>query len=112
MRDKPVVFLVGTQCAPELEEKFNKWYDETHIPMLLKSKLLDEVTRYKLAPDTEGEYPTYLAIYEFKDRQAFETWQSSPEMAAAREERQQTWVEKDFEVKWRVVYEPLKTWHR
>lgn len=54
----------------------------------------------------------YLAIYEFKDRQTCETWWFSPEVIAASEERQQTWAEKDFEVKWRVVYEPLKTLHR
>ena len=112
MQDKPVIFVVGTQCAPELDEKFNNWYNGTHIPMLLESEHLDGVTRYKLAPVTEGEHPTYLAIYEFKDRQAFEAWYSSRELAAAGEERAETWAEKDFEVHGMAVYEPLKTWHK
>jgi len=112
MHGKPVIFLLATGCAPELEEKFNNWYDATHIPMLLKSKWLQGVTRYKLAPVTQGEYPEYLAIYEFDDRQAFEAWFSGPERHAAREEMQDTWADKAFEIKWRVVYEPLKTWHK
>ena len=112
MQDKPVVFVVGTQCAPELDEKFNNWYNGTHIPMLLESEHLVGVTRYKLAPVTKGEYPTYLALYEFKDRQGFEAWYSGPELLAARGERKETWAEKDFEVKWTAVYEPLKTWHK
>ena len=115
MQDKPVIFVIGTQCNPELEEKFNNWYSGTHIPMLLESKWVDRITRYKLAPAVEGRYPAlakYLAIYEFKDQQAFEAWFSSPEMQAAREERQQTWAEKDFEVTGAGVYEPIKTWHR
>ena len=112
MKDKPVVFVVATQCAPELEERFNNWYNKTHIPDLLKSKWLDGVTRYKVAPVTEGESSKYLAIYEFKDRQALEAWYSGPEVRAAREERKQTWADKDFEVKWIAAYEPMKTWHK
>ena len=80
--------------------------------MLFKSKWLEGVTRYKLVPTTEEENPKYLAIYEFKDRQAFEVYYASPERYAANEERKETWVEEDFEVKWRAVYEPIKTWHK
>ena len=128
MNDKPVILAVGTQCAPELEEKFNNWYNGTHVPMLLESKWLDVVTRYKLAPIaqdklapatqdrlapiTQAEYPKYLAIYEFKNRQAFEAWTSCPEFIAAIKETGETWAEDRFELKWMVLYEPMKTWHK
>ena len=130
MQNEPVLFLVGTQCAPEIEEEFNQWYNETHIPMLLKSDLLKGVTRYKRAPITlefkeidgaaryevaplvEGEDPAYLAIYEFKDRQAFEAFASGPENIAAAEDRKQMWGGKGFETKWRLIYEPIESWHK
>jgi len=112
MQDKPVVFVVGSQCAPELEEKFNNWYNETHIPLLLKSKWIAGVTRYRLSPVVEGEHPKYLSILEFKDRQAFEAWDSSTETRAARDEMKETWGDEGFEIKWRAVYEPIKTWYR
>jgi len=108
---EPVMFVVGTQCHPDDDEKFNNWYNETHIPMLLESEHLAGATRYKLSPVTEGEYPAYLALYEYKDLPAFEKWYST-EILAAREETKATWAERDFEVKWTAVYEPLKSWHK
>ena len=112
METKPLLSVVGVECAPEAEEKFNKWYTETHVPMILKSKWCDGATRYKRVPITKEEAPTYLAIYEFKNRQAFEAHSSSPELAAAIEEMKETWPDKGFELKWRGIYEPLKTWRK
>ena len=113
MENKPVILIAGTQCTrAELDERFNKWYDEVHIPMLLKSEWLEGVTRYKLAPLTEGDYPRYMVVYEFKDIEAFKAWDSSEITEAAREERKQSWADEDFEIKWRVVYEPMKSWHK
>ncbi len=82
MTDKPIILIRATQCQPEVEEKFNKWYDEIHIPLLLKFKGITEVTRYKLMTETE-EYPKYLAIYTFESQSAFEAYETSPELAAA-----------------------------
>ena len=120
MQDKLVIYFVLTQCPANLEDKFNKWYNETHVPMLLKSEHASGATRYKIAPMTDrfepaatGKEPlSYLAIYEFKNQQAFEAWNSSAEVAAARKERKETWGEKGFEVLSRGVGEPLRIWHK
>ena len=112
MQDKPVIYIVGTKCPPELDEKFNNWYNGTHIPMLLESEHVAGATRYKLANVIEGESPTYLAIYEFRDRQALEAWYSCRERAVAIEEMNERWAEKGFETTFRAAYEPLKTWHK
>ena len=106
-----ILHLVAAQCSPEKEEKFNKWYNETHIPMLLKFPGLKKVTRYKQMYEVE-EYPNYLTVYQFESKEAFEAYQASPELAAALEESNETWKEGKFETKWRVQYQPLKTWER
>ena len=111
MGDKSILFIVGTQCQPEVEEKFNTWYNEIHIPMLLKFKGIKEATRYKIIDKTEA-YPKYLAIYKFESQNAFEAFETSPELAAVREDMRETWKEGENEIKWRVHYEPLKTWKR
>ncbi len=98
MGKKPVLNMVATQCQPEVEEEFNKWYDEIHIPLLLKFKGIKEVIRYKIINETE-EYPTYLTVYEFESQKAYEAFTTSPEYAAAREEMSETWKEGGFEVK-------------
>ena len=111
MENKPVINIVGTRCKPEVEEKFNKWYDEIHIPLLFKFPGMTGVKRWKLLTG-DGEYPEYLAIYEFENRGAYEAFQTSPEREVAMKEMEETWKEGKFEVIWRVQYESLKTWQR
>ena len=111
MENKPVIHIVGTRCKPEQEEKFNKWYDEIHIPLLFKFPGMTGVKRWKLLTE-DGGYPEYLAIYEFENQSAYEEWQTSPEREAAMIEMNETWKEGMFEVNWRVQYEALKTWQR
>ena len=111
MESSPVINVVATECQPEVEEKFNKWYDEIHIPLLFKFKGMKKVTRYKIAKETE-EYPSYLTLYEFENRKACEEYENSSELAAARAEMNETWKGGGFEIKWRVQYEALKIWER
>ena len=121
MKEKPLIYAVMTRRRPDQKEKFDKWYNETHIPLLLKSEHIDGATRYdalkltddnKLVPVPEGESPTYLAIYEFKDRKAFEAWNSNAETADARKEIKESWGDDGFEISLRAVYEPIKTWQK
>ena len=111
MEDKSIFFIVATECAPEVEEKFNKWYDEVHIPMLLEMKGLKEVRRYKLVTGN-GEYPKYMATYKFENMSAYEEFENGPVLIAAREDIAETWKENMFEIKWRVAYEPVRSWVR
>ena len=112
METKPIIHIVGTRCRPEDEEKFNKWYDEIHIPLVLKFKGVKEVARYKIINESE-KYPTYLAIYKFESQNAYEAYLTSPERAALLKESDETWEKgAGFEIKWRVQYEILKTWKR
>ena len=111
MENKPVILIVGTRCTPEQEEKFHKWYEEIHIPLLFEFPGMTEVKRWKLLNEGD-EYPQYLAIYEFESQSALEAWQTSPERDAAMKETDETWKEGKFEVIWRLSYEVLKTWQR
>ena len=110
MSDSKVIFLVGTQIDAARDEKYNEWYNSTHIPMNLKSNCIDRVTRYKLSPESEGDYPQYIAQYEFKDRQAYDAWATGPAREAARANTQEVWEGKGAEIKWRAVYEEIKSW--
>ena len=111
METKPIIHLVAADCRPEHEAKFNKWYNDIHIPMLLKFKGIKKVTRYKITKEAK-EYPKYLTIYTFESQKAYEEYEASPELTAAREENRETWKEGGYEIKWRVQYEPVKNWER
>jgi antibiotic biosynthesis monooxygenase (ABM) superfamily enzyme len=116
MKNEPVIWLVGTQCRPEDEEKFNKWYDDVHVHMLLKGNWVKKVTRYKLANEsyhvanTTLECPNYLTIYEFENLNKFESWMNGPERVAAGEDKSATWGEKGYEVIWATRYDVLNIW--
>jgi hypothetical protein len=68
------IWMVTTRCSdPSREDEFNRWYDEVHLPDLLKVPGLAAAERYRLherAPgfggDSDASRPTYLALYEFE----------------------------------------------
>lgn len=121
MERKHVFYFVAADCAQELEEKFNRWFDEVHIPLLLKFSKLKSVSRYKLTKP-RGEvaslfkpvenWPKYLTIYEFENLQAAEEYLTSAELEAARQEMQQSWKEGEVEVEWRAHYQLINTFDR
>ncbi|MFC1937132.1 DUF4286 family protein [Chloroflexota bacterium] len=103
------------RVAPEAEEKFNRWYNETHIPMLMECKTLRKVTRYKRV--TPGEkYPEYMVIYEFDNLEGFERYSKGPEFAATVKELGESWpgqgMERGFEMEWRLEFEEIKSWEQ
>ena len=111
MENGRVINIVASECSPDQEIKFNKWYNEVHIPMLLEVPGLLGVTRYKLAGKVAGQ-AKYLAVYEFKDQASFEAFEQSPELGAARDEMSQTWKNGGLDIKWRAPYESIKTWKK
>ena len=111
MEDKPIVNIAATQCPPEVEEKFNTWYNEIHVPMLLKFKGIREAARYKIINGTEGS-PKYLSVFEFESLKAFEEYGTSPELTLARADFRETWKGGEVEIKWQAQYEVIRTWKR
>lgn len=111
MGTNPIINMVATECQPEAEAKFNKWYNEIHIPLLFKFPGMKKVTRYKTSKKTD-DFPAYLAIYEFESRQSCEDYANSAELAAARAEMNETWKGGGFEIKWRVQYEAMQAWEK
>ena len=111
MEAKSVIHLVGTTCPPEMEEKFDAWYSDRHVPDLLKFKGVKKVTRYKRLYPSE-EHPKFLTIYEFESQQDFEAYFSSPERTAALEDWENIQKELSASATMRVQYEVIKTWQR
>ena len=103
-----IVNVVATECTGD-EAKFNKWYNEVHIPLLFKFKGLKKVTRYQLMGESKDN-AKYLALYGLESKEALDAFSKSPEMSAAMEEMQGTWKGGGFDIKWVAIYEPIKTW--
>ncbi len=107
MDKQRVIFVVGTNPPPGKESEFNEWYDDVHVPMLLKAPGMVRATRYQLVGEKEG-IPKYLAIYEMEDKAAFARLDQSPERVAAQKQRLEQWAGgPDFSVVWRAAFKVL-----
>jgi quinol monooxygenase YgiN len=103
--------IVTTECSPEHEARFNKWYNEVHIPMLLKCKGLNKAARYKIVEENVAK-PRYIAIYEYASKEAMAAISGSPEFKAAIEEMQTSWKGGGFEIKGALNCEPIMAWEK
>ena len=111
MSDSIIINIVAADCSPEVETRFNQWYNEVHIPMLFPYDGMKKATRYQRVSDNK-ECPEYLALYEFENAKALADFMTSPEFTAATEEMRQTWKDGGFDIKWMAQYEPIKTWEK
>ncbi len=106
-----VINIVATECAPENDAKFNKWYNEVHIPMLMKYKGIKKVTRYRFIEENAPR-PKFLAVYEYDSRKDLDGLTQSAEFQAAIAEMQETWKDVKIDIIWAVSGEPIKTWEQ
>lgn len=104
-----VLNIVATECAAKDDANFNNWYNEVHIPLLMKYKGIKKVTRYRIL-DEKTKKSRYIAIYEFETKKDLDGLPASPEFKTAIEEMQSTWQGETFKIKWAVSCEPLKAW--
>ncbi len=118
----PILMVVGTECPSEIEEEFSNWYSNKHVPDVLRFKGVKKATRYKILPpeqtiarstgETPGEYPPYVATYEFEDWKAVENYNHWPERQAILRDWNENWATKGAKIKWRIFYEAIKTWEK
>ena len=111
MESSPVILAVGTECPPEAEEEFQKWY-EKHVSDLLQFRGVRRAARLKLLGEGEGKYPQYLAVYEFENRQAAEAYDDTPTHYAAIEEWNNTLGKRGAKITRRAHYQLMKTWQK
>jgi hypothetical protein len=61
------IFSVESDCNdPECERDFNDWYDNIHVPDVMKTGCFIKGTRFVLSAAPEKGRGKYLAIYEFE----------------------------------------------
>lgn len=108
MNSAHAINLVMVDCRPEVEARYNDWYDHVHIPMLLKYGGMVRATRYQLLSGPAGQ-ARYLTVYEFKDRAAMDAFPKTPECQAATEEMRATWPSGEFEIKLAAQYGTIGT---
>jgi hypothetical protein len=123
MNNGSIVYVSGIKynAGPDKEAKFNKWYEEEHIPIQLKSRGMKKATYYRLNKPFEApiiackaeDYPDCLVIYEFEDQKAFDDYWTGQPYQEVHQNVLKTWPEgRPFKILWRVAYNTYKTWEK
>ena len=60
---KPILLIVKTDVTPEMEQDFNRWYDEEHLPGLLRVPGVRSARR----GINLGAGQKYIAFYEHEN---------------------------------------------
>lgn len=60
------LMFVRSEPHPGERENFNTWYEEQHIPDLLRVPGIKSAKRYEILSDTPGWKDTFLGIYEIE----------------------------------------------
>jgi len=73
-----VIFVVRANVNKDKEAAFNKWYNEEHVPQLLRYNGAVSARRYKkILGDEKYEY---MAVYEFPNEAVFAGFQKSDDL--------------------------------
>jgi len=107
MPSQRCIYHLTIQCSPEMEDEFNAWYNDVHIPLVMRGGMLKAISRYKVTDAIESSASTFLTICEFENRAAFEQWLASDILAEAKADREKTMGGKDVVWTSRTFYEPV-----
>lgn len=103
--DAPILYPVFFSVPGDREDEFNRWYEEDHVPTLLKCSDWAACRRYKIDSGVPGNW-THLALHYLKDMKALD----SPERKEARDSK---WREKLAKEDWfkghYLFFEKIKT---
>lgn len=98
------LYVVAFAVPEQDREEFDSWYEEEHVPLLMKVPGWLRVRRFLVRPGYAGHPWTHLALHEIGNPAALD----APERAAARDTpRRDALAEKSWFNSGRWVYEPL-----
>jgi hypothetical protein len=108
MTGKPYLWIVFMRFPAELEDEFNRWYDDVHVPLVAREGHFLSITRYRLTDAVPSDLSKYVAVGEFRDEEIFRQWLVSDARATAARDTAATWEGKDMEFMPKAFYEPFK----
>ena len=79
-----VLFIVKATIPPDKEAAFNKWYNEEHLPQVLRYNGAVSGRRYR--KDVGEDRYQYMAVYEFASEEVLQRFLASEALKDLRAE--------------------------
>lgn len=100
------ILIAANECLPEVEEEYNRWYDEIHLPMFFEFPGLKKASRYKTMRE-DPALSRYLAFYEFDTEEDLVAFPESEAFKKAVEDFDRKWQHGEFVHRWGASYRLL-----
>jgi Raf kinase inhibitor-like YbhB/YbcL family protein len=100
--------IVGGEILPANDTAVNKWYDSTHIPILMTYPGLKKSVRYKSAVDSVK--PGYLGMFYYPTKADFDGLNTSAPFDSANKEMAAHWTNGEYKMVSAISYEKIQSW--
>ncbi len=107
MENSPVIQIIGSNPRPEDIDKLSLWYNDIHLPMLMKYGV-QSAERFKILAEN-ADYPAYVNIYHFANLRGYAQRQGPQASAEISKDVQSRWPN-GYGVIWRPVYYEHRKW--
>jgi hypothetical protein len=82
MDHTPVIDILESQYRKEDDASVNRWYNEIHMPILMKSDKVKSISIYKAMGDS-SDFVRYFIICKYASQKDFESFLASQEFEDA-----------------------------
>jgi hypothetical protein len=82
MDQTPVIDILESRFYKKDDENVNQWYNEIHMPVLMKSNKVQSISIYKVREDS-SEFIKYFIICKYGNQKDFEAFLASQEFREA-----------------------------
>jgi len=106
LRSAKVIWPVGMECTPGKEDDFNKWYDETHVPLFLQVPGVVAAARYQRAINRK-EFPAFLNIYGLEDEASIGKLARGEGMEVSLKDARENITGLGLKVQWQAHYRQI-----
>ena len=107
MENVPLINIIASNPRPEDIDKLALWYNDVHVPMLMKYGV-KSAERFKILTENP-DYPTYLNMYHYANLRGYEERQSPQASTKIAKDVQATWPN-GYGIRWRIGYKEHKKW--
>jgi quinol monooxygenase YgiN len=81
-----VMYMVTIEVAPDVEDRWNSWHSEQHVPELLAQPGFLGARKYRDPDEGKDGWARYIVLYELESPEALEAYLAGAEVGRLRQD--------------------------
>jgi heme-degrading monooxygenase HmoA len=96
---RKVLYMIHVKIPVKIEEQWNKWHNNEHIPMISTVPGFLQVRKFRCLSNNPQE-ADYFVVYELRNREAYDLYVKSEEGQRIRQHYLDAWGSRSKTVHW------------